>query len=133
MSDRCEPPEGQRDKQGLHFLRLLGASELTPALWVVDPGPYAVKPYWTFDGGVGGPENCHLMGWRYLAPVTPPAEVERLRADLARLVEAARFYQQTDCPVCAADCAGANPPVGYCPTQALRAAIGAPKETPDAE
>ena len=40
-------------------------------------------------------------------------------AQLAVTVGALEYFQQNGCPVCSGDCASANPPVLFCPMQAL--------------
>ena len=82
MTDRCEPPEGA-EFGSEHFIELDGKEVIA--------GWSPVDRLWT--PARASSFHCdspyaHLHGLRYLAPVTPPAEVERLRADLARLVEA---------------------------------------------
>lgn len=82
MSDRCEPPEELRGQDGWHWLRRedreapMLCSQWHPAGWW-DIAPFGSR-------GVS-PEDRHKWGWRYLAPVTPPAEVERLRAEGRKL------------------------------------------------
>jgi len=83
MSDHCEPPEGAKFGSE-HFIELDGKEVIAgwspvDRLWTPArassfhcDSPYAQK-----------------HGLRYLAPVTPPDVVARLRVDLARLVEAA--------------------------------------------
>ena len=88
MSDRCEPPEGA-EFGSEHFIELDGKEVIA--------GWSPVDRLWT--PARASSFHCdspyaHLHGLRYLAPVTPPAEVARLRADLARLVEAGEAMQR---------------------------------------
>jgi hypothetical protein len=81
MSARCEPPEEFRWKEGRHWLRLGTHDDLdTVAFWG--------QQHWTWGGRQRDPEDVHKSGWRYLAPVATPAEVEKLRAEVRRLREA---------------------------------------------
>lgn len=76
MSDRCEPPERLRGVDGWHWVqcpegteqacRWRGKSERWP-------------PYWSgFDGPPNDAREAYELGWRYLAPVAPPALVRAL-------------------------------------------------------
>lgn len=73
MSDRCEPPPELRHRDGWHWMSLRGAPLF--GLWT------AKKMGWT----MGGPEHTARLGYRYLAPVPTPAEIEALRAENERL------------------------------------------------
>lgn len=88
MSDapRCEPPEELRGVDGWHWLTLFGHTKPAPYLWQPDgPGlwcgieKYGCTATWAYE-----------RGHRYIAPVTPPAEVEALRARVAELAELVR-------------------------------------------
>lgn len=56
--------------------------------WVVAPSGAR------WDGGIS-PEQAFAAGWRYLAPVTPPAEVAALRARVERLEAALKPFADT--------------------------------------
>lgn len=94
MSDRCEPPPELRGQDGWHWIETPDG-DATLGLWGRGLQCWAV---------VGATElwfskPLEIGNWHYLAPVTPPDVVARLRVDLARLVEAAHivsreFYQQ---------------------------------------
>ena len=110
MSDRCEPPEGAEDYP--KWIR-------GDSLWV-SPDRCLFHSYG--DAKCGSADSFYACNrptfsahirieddaraWltdaaRYFPePVTPPAEVERLRADLARLVEAGEFMLQAGEKVC---------------------------------
>ena len=78
MSARCEPPEELRGKDGWHWL-----TEHNTVLWIADRQEWE----WGEDDWVT-PEAAYRYGYRYLAPVSTPAEVEKLRAEVKRLREA---------------------------------------------
>jgi hypothetical protein len=78
MSARCEPREELRDVDGWHWL-----TEHNPVLWIADRQEWE----WGEDDWVT-PGAAYRYGYRYLAPVATPAEVERLRAEMKRLKEA---------------------------------------------
>jgi hypothetical protein len=82
MSARCEPPEELRGRFGVHWIvrRVEGRGDLTPILmeWEI----HESVGEWRYS------EICAEAGWRYLAPVATPAEVETLRAEVERLQEA---------------------------------------------
>ena len=72
MSKRCEPPPELRDRFGTHWVvrRDEARGDLTPILC-----------NWEISNGAGGWEWGEIhedLGWRYLAPVTPPAVVAAL-------------------------------------------------------
>jgi len=86
MSARCEPLEQFRWKEGRHWLRLGTDDDHfdTVAFWG--------QQHWTWGGRQRDPEEVHKSGWRYLAPVATPVEVETLRAEVKRLREALEWY-----------------------------------------
>lgn len=88
MSDRCEPPAGAEDGS-LHWLESGDPDafvEHEAAEWS-GGSPYQGAG-WYFPGSQrrDSPQHVAALGYRYLAPVTPPDEVARLRADLARAI-----------------------------------------------
>ena len=104
MTDaRCEPPLELRGKDGWHWVQ-----------WTQTPG-YEVEcqQWFAEDGGFWGSDDIHMEGWRYLSPVLTPAEVaalraerdaawnevererEKYKADMAALVEVARWSQRS--------------------------------------
>ena len=48
-------------------------------------------------------------------------EIARLKALLEEAKKLLAMMRGYDCPVCFADCAGANPPVSFCPERDVRA------------
>jgi len=78
MSARCEPPEELRGVDGWHWL-----TEQNPVLWIADRQEWE----WGEDDWVT-PEAAYRYGYRYLAPVATPAEVDALRAEVEQLREA---------------------------------------------
>ena len=78
MSERCEPPEGWRERDGWHWL-----TECNPVLWIAERQEWE----WGEDDWVT-PDAAYRYGYRYLSPVATPAEVAALRAEVARLREA---------------------------------------------
>lgn len=87
MSDRCEPPEGLRGVHGWHWCKDHMARELL-CFWVFAPSGAR------WDGGIS-PDKAFAAGWRYLAPVATPAEVNALRAELAAVREALDTFVET--------------------------------------
>ncbi|MFA9204866.1 MAG: hypothetical protein ACEQSH_00260 [Bacteroidia bacterium] len=73
MVPRCEPPEELRGVDGWHAIEQMNGKR-TYAAW------HAHKGGWNWLGGFRSPEEGAEHGWRYIAPVTPPAEVATLRA-----------------------------------------------------
>lgn len=86
MSDRCEPPEHLRGVDGWHWVQPpVGNPHL--ARWHAAER-LDVEPLWTSTHHVysGTPRYAvREWGWRYIAPVATPAEVETLRARVERL------------------------------------------------
>ena len=84
MSDRCEPPEHLRGVDGWHWVDRhgLGDKELIP--WRQNPANGDFE--WWYDRGgarfISG-QSQTASYWNYIAPVTPPAEVDALRAEVA--------------------------------------------------
>lgn len=81
MTDRCEPPEGIRDQDGLHWVRTgrPGDTEDEVAEW------HASERKWLLPG-YPEPHSTEFLdrdngGIIYLAPVATPAEVDALRAE----------------------------------------------------
>lgn len=85
---RCEPQPEWRNRDGWH--------------WVQDVSGYFVPTCarWQFNGGgiwvFGGtqtarPSYAYRTGYRYLAPVATPAEVDALRAERDELAEGKRL------------------------------------------
>lgn len=69
MSARCEPPEELRGVDGWHWF-----TEHNPVLWIADRQEWE----WGQDDWVT-PEAAYRYGYRYLAPVSTPAEVAALQ------------------------------------------------------
>jgi len=89
MADRCEPPEELRGQDGWHWV---DADRPLICQWLC-ADEYQRDEMWKMpSANLYSPESAYRRGYRYLAPVTTPAEVERLRADLARLVEVVEWY-----------------------------------------
>ena len=87
MSDRCEPPEELRGQDGWHTMLpkktgIFGWLKPVVWFWAADEQEWREDP----RGFTAWSEGM-VAGYEY-APVTPPDVVERLRVDLARLVEA---------------------------------------------
>lgn len=79
MTDRCEPPEHLRGVDGWHWLERLSDGVKSVAEWGKDD-------WWSFPHFDGlSPEYVARLGWRYLAPVTPPSTVAALEAKCAQL------------------------------------------------
>jgi hypothetical protein len=80
MTARCEPPPELRDRNGWHQLANF-QNETQCVYWNSDrKGWYQPRT---------GQHNSEILmagwGWSYLAPVLPPAEVQALRDENARL------------------------------------------------
>ena len=81
MSERCEPPEGMREVEGHHWLKY---STTPPEVheWVLrGDGLF----YWQRRDRWNSPSGAWERGWRYVARVTPPAEVAALHEEIAKL------------------------------------------------
>jgi hypothetical protein len=93
MTDRCEPPEELRGVDGWHWVQLPFVAVPTPMAWMTNPDnderEWRMPSSPSFVSG----ESKTARTWRYLAPVTRPAEVDALRAkaeELKRAREQAR-------------------------------------------
>ena len=75
MSDRCEPPEHLRGVDGWHWVQVRSN---TPKVI-----RWHASSWITVSDLPLGPARAYGAGWRYIAPVTPPAEVDALRAEVA--------------------------------------------------
>jgi hypothetical protein len=81
---RCEPPEELRGRDGWHWVGHENGETPLLATWE--------NPEWWPDTGgawrIGSwlymPEPTHKKGFRYIAPVATPAEVDALRAERDR-------------------------------------------------
>lgn len=85
MSDRCEPPEELRGVHGRHWCKD-HMSRVLLCFWVVAPS----GARWE---GVISPEQAFAAGRRYLAPVTPPAEVDALRAEASEWCQKVQLFE----------------------------------------
>ena len=88
MTDRCEPPEELRGVDGWHWVQHESVETPTIATWEMSEWWPETGGAWRIGSHLYMPQPAHKQGWRYLAPVTPPAEVEALRATVAQLREA---------------------------------------------
>ncbi len=82
MSERCEPPPEWREVQW-HILesdREFWMGPPQPRTWQAPASWDAVNGVWwnNFDLAAASPFDAAASGWRYLAPVTPPATVAAL-------------------------------------------------------
>ena len=84
MTDRCEPPEELRGVDGWHWVQHGSVAPPTMASWEMPEWWPETGGAWRIGSHLYMPKPAHQKGWRYLAPVTPPAEVEALRAELER-------------------------------------------------
>ena len=91
MSDRCEPPEELRGVDGWHWLHHPGWGEW-PARYSA-PCHAGVWPIWQCPDSNWTTPAAHREGWRYLAPVTPPAEVDALRAEASEWCQKAQLFE----------------------------------------
>ena len=89
MTNRCEPPAEMLRRQW-HILESdgefwMGAKKPPP--WQAPASWDAANGVWwnNFDLAGSSPDDAAAKGWRYVAPVTPHAEVDALRAEVARL------------------------------------------------
>ena len=101
MSDRCEPPEHLRWVDGWHWLNDC------PVRWRADQQEWE----WNEDEWVP-PKVAYYAGYRYIAPVSTPAEVDalrdgntRLRATLRRIRDAQLGPDKGSAQWCADLCA----------------------------
>lgn len=70
-------------------------------------------------------ENCWMHERKMAVAVDSPFMVEQwnTRTVDTELLEALKAVRSYGCPVCSGDCGSANPPVIYCPMQAIDTAI----------
>jgi hypothetical protein len=97
MTDRCEPPEHLRDRDGPHWVQ---KGDTAPILI-----EWEMPEWWPETGGawrIGRhavvPAAAYKHGYRYLCPVATPAEVEALRRDG---IEVRRFTAEEDAAILA--------------------------------
>ena len=93
---RCEPPPELRSVDGWHWVQDMSGPDpdtYRPVCWqwVGENNPGKTLVWWA-DGSIFKPYAAADAGYRYLAPVTPPAEVERLRAEVERLRAAIAYW-----------------------------------------
>lgn len=82
MADRCEPPAELRGQDGWHWV---DADRPLICQWLC-ADDYQLEDAWKMPSGLlHTPESAYRRGYRYEAPVTPPAEVAALRAEVERL------------------------------------------------
>ena len=81
MTDRCEPPPELRGVDGWHWLDLAGFTRPAPYHWI------AGHQGWEELGLKRPADYIYCDGYRYLAPVTPPATVAALVEALEAAVE----------------------------------------------
>jgi hypothetical protein len=82
MTARCEPPEELRGVDGYDLLAdNRGEEEIRKRRRSDHAGMYG----WNTGTGWISYDTATAIGWRYLAPVTPPAEVAALRSALSAL------------------------------------------------
>lgn len=81
MTDRCEPPEELRGRDGWHWVKMPDDAE---QCWEWD----AEEKGWWEPGGSMAMDLYVKGGWRYVAPVTPPAVVAALAEALAEMMSA---------------------------------------------
>jgi hypothetical protein len=76
---RCEPPEELRRRDGWHWLSRQGRAPELIRWHLASDGETWL---WSVPGlGTAGRAWMVAQGFRYIAPVTPPAEVDALRAE----------------------------------------------------
>lgn len=86
MTDRCEPPPEWRDRDGWHELTDFDGNTVYGEWCANDDNRWYLAGYgMTYDA-----IRAAIVGFRYIAPVTPHAEVEPLRARVADLEELVR-------------------------------------------
>ena len=75
MSDilRCEPPEELRGRDGWHWVTLFGHTEPAPEKWLA-----GIQMWFRLGATYAAPSIAAAAGYRYIAPVATPAEVDRL-------------------------------------------------------
>jgi acyl dehydratase len=71
MTDRCEPPEHLRDRDGWHWLNLHGLTKPAPYRWIANEG-------WQEMGFKRPTDYVYRYGYRYIAPVAPNDMVRAL-------------------------------------------------------
>lgn len=79
---RCEPPESLRGVDGWY---MLARKDGDPRPWFWVPSDECGQAHWA---NLGCPAQAYHDGYRYLAPVTPPAVVGALVAALEKIAYA---------------------------------------------
>ncbi len=87
MSDRCEPPEHLRDRDGPHWVQKRDTAPILiewemPKRWPETGGAWRIARHAVV------PAAAYKHGYRYLCPIATPAEVEALRRERDAAVEA---------------------------------------------
>ena len=91
MNNRCEPPEELRGVDGWHWL--------THPKWGEWPTRYSaschagVWPIWQCPDSNWTTPAAHREGWRYLATVATPAEVDALQAEASEWCQKAQLFE----------------------------------------
>ena len=80
-AQRCEPPEHLRDRDGWHWCNLHGHTQPAPERWIAER-----QMWWDLGATYAAPTIAAAAGYRYLAPVAPPAVVRELVEALDVLV-----------------------------------------------
>jgi len=98
MSERCEPPPEWREVQW-HILesdREFWMGPPQPRTWQAPASWDAVNGVWwnNFDLAAASPFDAAASGYRYLAPVTPPATVAALVEALEKVT---RYAERNTC------------------------------------
>jgi len=86
--NRCEPPPELRDRDGWHWLDLVGFTRPAPYHWI------AGHQVWEELGLKRPADYIYRDGYRYLAPVTPPATVAALVEALEEAVKFIADYER---------------------------------------
>lgn len=92
MAERCEPPPGTPDGTVCWLQHPEG--DLMPAMW---RAPWGMWERFGVDGESAPDGWLAKEGYRYHSPVTPPAVVAALEADVARLKLAASTINEEVC------------------------------------
>ena len=99
---RCEPPEKLRGVDGWHWVKHESVEAPTMATWEMPEWWPETGGAWRIGSHLYMPQPAHKKGWRYLAPVTPPAEVDALREERAAM-EFARDTFARELDTCAVE------------------------------
>lgn len=95
VSDRCEPPAHLRGVDGEHHIYYHPVGTIVRGNPVVARWGARYQGWWADHLELRGYDAAMVasMGWRYLAPVVPPAEVDALRAEVSEWCQKVQLFE----------------------------------------